>query len=681
MTAAKRIKKFVPVAVLLAVAFVLELILSNFVYFSFVAGKQDVVDYYPAESQIFEISEENRYIGLDFPEFSLNSVSFTVQTAENTPLKSLASVGFYVFDENSGNSAACARTEYIAVGNDANRVTVYLNSLGNANGVTLEFSDFKSDIIVYDAVINPKYEFNFDVLRFSVIFVLAAVVYALKNGVGRQLCDEMTVNQAAVLACTLCTCAAITVWSFSSSGELTANTAYPLEFGAEYYHPYIQQFDAFMKGQLHLDVETSAELLALENPYSPSARNGVDYLYDRAYFDGRYYSYFGIAPIIAVYFPLYFITGDLPADSTVMGIFSLITAIFLPLAVVEWTKLRNKNMRPWLTCVCAVGAYFASMALLIQRGNAVFYYIASAAGTAFVSAFIFFVLKAFNSQKKPARIACMALAGVGFALGFLSRINSVLPAAMIIAAVVIVYFINTVKTKKYAAFLSEMAALALPVAGAIAFSLYYNYIRFGDVFQFGSAYQLTVADASLYEMGIGGIFPAIFHYFLQPFYPASQFPYITLSYFAFSDYGKMFYIDSSFGIFAVPFMLSLFLSPVLFKSTKISQNGKAMLAVSLASLVITAFLNFCFGGVIFRYTSDISLIAAFLSAVVMLEICSLFQEDYPAVAAKTVKKGVTALTAATVGISSLASIMLNGNLVGYSPYIYTAIRDFFVFWN
>lgn len=681
MRAANKIKNFVPVIIMLAAVFIAEVILSNFVYFAFVAGKNDVCDFRPADSSAFSLTEGNNSFDLTFDNFKLNSISFTVKAADANARSELTTVKFYVFDENSTQSAAVARSERVAVGPYEHRTTVYLNSLGTASGMIIDFPELEGEITVSDIVVNQTYKFSFNAIRFAVIFVLLAAIYVLKSGTGKQLCREITYNQAALLSCAVSCTAAIIFWALGSSAETGSRIAYPLQIGAEHYQPYIQQFDAFMKGQLHFDVQPTAELLALENPYAPSERDGIYYLFDRAFFEGKYYSYFGIAPILVVYYPFYLLTNALPMDSTVMGIFSLITALFLPLAVIEWAKLRKADIRPWFAGICALGAYFASTALLIQRGRTPFYYIASAAGMAFISAFAFWILKALGQKKQFARIAFMALAGVSFALGFLSRINSVLPAAVIIAAFVIIYFIKSIKGKKLGAFFAEMAALALPVAGAIGFSLYYNHIRFGDIFQFGTDYQLTIANASLYEIGFGGIFPALFHYFLQPFEFSAQFPFITFSYLPLENYGKAVYIDSSFGIFALPFMLSLLLSPVLFKSKEINKNGKTLLAVSLFSLVLTAFLNFCLGGVIFRYTADISLPAAFLSAIILLEAVLIWQNEHSVKAARLAKKCVLALVGITACVSLSASLMINGNLTAYSPDFYIAARDFFVFWS
>ena len=76
---------------------------------------------------------------------------------------------------------------------------------------------------------------------------------------------------------------------------------------------YEQQFDAFLKHRLSIDIEPAKELLALSNPYDRASRTGIRFLWDRALYDGKYYSYFGITPIITVYYPYYFITGKVPS--------------------------------------------------------------------------------------------------------------------------------------------------------------------------------------------------------------------------------------------------------------------------------------------------------------------------------------------------------------------------------
>lgn len=682
MKKAKQTKGFLPLIILLAAVLLIEVILSNFNYLAYVAGSGETADYVSPEVDNVILYDDSRTVYIDIPSFRLNSVSFDIRLNSLYADDTTVSIAYRVYDENSVLGPAEIRSDIEAIGVAPRRVTAYMRSQGNADKLEINFRNCDEEIIVSDIVINPSYEFGFNSARFCILYVLACTVYVLKsNGNAKKLRNSMNYSHAAYAAAYVCLLSSVAMWVLNISAKDGNYIAYPLENAVETYNPYIQQFDAFMKGQLHFDVNPTAELLALENPYNPDLRDGVYYLYDRAFFDGKYYSYFGIAPIILVYFPIYLITRVLPVDSTVTFIFSIISAIFIPLAVVEWAKLRKNNIRPWLAAVCGVGAFFASSVLIIQRGFTPFYYIASISGMAFVAAFAFWLFKALGTQKRIKKIFYFILAGLGFAFAFLSRVNAIIAPAIMIAVFVLVYSFKKIRNKEISSLISEMAALAIPVAGAAAFSLFYNNARFGNPLQFGADYQLTIADASLYELGTDGIFPSIVHYFLQPFGLLEEFPYIGFDYFRLSDYGRFVYVDSNFGILALPFMLSLLLSIFIFKSKKASKEGKTLLASGIISLFVTAFANFCLGGVIFRYTADISPVAAFLSAVILMEICTSAERSESKKISSAVKGSAVALTALTAVISLASCIQLNGNLIAYSPDIYDSLKNFFVIWS
>ena len=675
------LNKLLLLAIILVICVAAEMLMSNFVWFSYVAGNTDFTDFVPENVKNEIVTKDNDTMQVREVGFPLNSVSMTVQIKNASVADHLAKAVFNVADEGNGGVLSAAFTDKIPVGTEPKRHTVYLNSRGDAYGFDVKFSAFNGDIAVTDIVINPTYEFSFNALRFAALFLGISILLLLtKTETGKTLRREFGYREAAINAAAVCISFSVVMWALCSTSETGAYYSYPLENGINMYSPYIQQFDAFLKGQLHLDVEPSEGLMSIENPYNPASRTGIECLFDRAYFEGKYYSYFGVAPLLTVYLPYYLFTGNLPSDSTVSGVFSVIIALFLPLAVVEWAEYRNK-IRPWLSAVAAVAAYFATSVLLIQRGRAQFYYIACIAGMAFASAYLYFVAKYLNTSKSAAKYILLFLAGASFALGFLSRLNSIVPVGIATVTFVAIYGIKSIKSKKIGKYISEMAVLALPVAASIVFSLWYNNARFGDPLQFGTDYQLTVADTSYYKLSTVGIFPSVIHYFLQPFSFSEFFPYFGITRTVISDYGKYVYIDANFGIMVYPLMLSLFFVPYLLKGKRLSREGKAMLSVSTLSLFLTAFINFCLGGVIFRYTADIALFAAFISAAVMGELCGISEENHGGAIAKTTKKTVLAVCILTVIIGFFSMFIMTGNMVTYSPDFYEAAEEFFVFWN
>ena len=67
---------------------------------------------------------------------------------------------------------------------------------------------------------------------------------------------------------------------------------------------------ALLQGHFYLDDVPSAALQAMDNPYDTAARDsaGVPYLWDHAYYQGKYYVYFGVLPCLVFYVPWLLLT-------------------------------------------------------------------------------------------------------------------------------------------------------------------------------------------------------------------------------------------------------------------------------------------------------------------------------------------------------------------------------------
>jgi hypothetical protein len=87
------------------------------------------------------------------------------------------------------------------------------------------------------------------------------------------------------------------------------------------------------------------------------------------------------------------------------------------------------------------------------------------------------------------------------------------------------------------------------------------------------------------------------------------------------------------------------------------------------------------GGVIFRYTTDISLFAAFVSAVVLIESHFVAVKKFGSDFGSSAGKLTALLTVLTVLVSSAVALSSEKNISDYSPDAYIKLRDFFVFWS
>lgn len=666
----KRLKIAISVALIFLLGLAIEVLLANFNYLSY-GGNAEVIDYV-CDTLPVTVEDESTQILTDKLGFEVSSFAITTDGYGTATL---------LLYENTGGGDAYGKvlSTEITLGCTEK---VYFDTGAAAGSLLFCFDGIDESFTVSELVLNPSYSFNFNFVRFLLIFlVLLFIFFMCQDGRGKRIRAKMSLKAAKALAVAVCVIVCGLFTFLGATGESVPYYEYPLGGSVKYANPYIQQFDAFQKGQLNIDVEPSEELLELENPYDPYQRGDAEFMWDRAFYDGKYYSYFGVTPIFTVYYPFWLFTGKLPNDTTVKAVFALLAAIFLPLAVFEISRFSKEKLPPWMTAVAAIGAMFSSFVLIMQRGNAQFYYIAVLAATAFLSLFAFLSMKALHTQKASSRLLLLAGAGVAFGLGFHSRINTMLPAAAAAVAMLAIYFVRSIKSKRLGEFFKSAAALGIPVAAALALSFAYNYARFGSVFEFGTSYQLTVLETSRYSLNLNGIIPCIFFYFLHPLLLTGEFPLLKTQAFAINGYNRPIYIDQNFGLFTMPFTLLMLVGIYMIFSRKTTPTKRIMLGVGTASVFLTAFVDFCLGGVVFRYVGDIAPSAALISAFVLLELLAAALEDGSTAFQKAVKYGGTLLCLLTAFSAIAVSLNTGVNFFKYSPEIYSALASFFVFWQ
>lgn len=621
--------------------------------------------------------------GLTFTDVpgSLFSISFSISYTDEAvkdsvpaPIVKISATDPRTSWANDGFTTVA--TEQIAVGEGGVFRTVTLYASIESDGVSellIELSNLAGSVEIQDLRLNAPPAWRLSFTRILCIAILLFLPCLLSvSGIRSIRYDPKNFRHSAgVRTAVLFTVALALLFSaffLNASQEI----AYPLEGLVRSYQPYIQQFDAFMKGQLHLDVPVPDALTELENPYDYDSRAEFGALWDRAYYNGKYYSYFGVAPIIVVYLPYYLLTGSLPSDSFVITFFLLLAAIFIPLTVIKWADLHEKKTLPLpLLWIGAVTAFIGSMTLLIARGVTPFYYIATIAGNAFLSLFLFLLLKTAEAERLRTRCVFGLLAGLAYACLLHSRLNIALLAAFLVIPFL---FFRVLKKReevpeklperqrgiraavralpqRIRAFLAPpreivcvLLSLAFPVFCGLTAALALNYARFDSIFEFGTTYQFTVSDISYNRVSVTDLVPAIFHYFFQPFANSTRFPFFALQAFRLYDYGRYVYIDVGFGLFSLPLMKGLLFSPAVFLLKKRTRYEKSLLACLLFGLVTVALLDFSLGGVIFRYTADITILAAIGA------VCLTFAfyraasggEYTGAAPAETVNKGSTA---------------------------------------
>lgn len=401
----------------------------------------------------------------------------------------------------------------------------------------------------------------------------------------------------------------------------TPSSVYPFSESITHFNAYEQQLDAFLKGQLNIDYPVDGRLLNLENPYSRAQREaaGVYYLWDRAMYNGNYYSYFGVAPILTIYFPFYFITGKIASASVVCYILSIVTIVAIAFLTVKAARLFCKNVNFFLLLFAVFAVEFGSL-LFMLLVSADMYYIAMLSGVCNLSLFLLFTLSAAGAKKNSVKCIEYFFAGLFFILTVMSRPNMALLGLITIPLYLHIFTDKQFKAGKKAI---QVISFAVPVIIGAAAQMWYNNARFSSPFDFGSNYQLTVTDVSQYSITGLLFLPAMYHYFLQSPDIKSYFPYFHLSFNPYKGYySGYFYNTRTLGALCFPSAWGFLMSPYLIMLKKIPLWKKSFYVLSIVLPVIIAFLDTCLGGVNIRYLADILFVLVFAGAIILLDFYS-----------------------------------------------------------
>jgi hypothetical protein len=291
--------------------------------------------------------------------------------------------------------------------------------------------------------------------------------------------------------------------------------------GKDYYWMLSQ---AFRQGQTHLLVEPNPELVTLENPYDYHQRKGLAYLWDASLYDGKYYLYWGPVPAVLGVI-VSSITSSPVTDAGLVFVFVIGTALFSLLLLRD--VYIKYQLPPWVFWG-GVLASTVNVPLIWLLTRPKFYEVSISGGQFFLMMGFWTLFRGFSSSLLRKRY--VAFSAIAFGLAGATRIN-LLPSVLFLAVVIFwrIYALHQRKIRQsMPAFMSAFLPFAL-----IACSLFwYNYVRFGSIFEFGHRYQLTGPALSAdYENinSIKYIIPNLYTYVFRPPSLNHEFPFFTIS--------------------------------------------------------------------------------------------------------------------------------------------------------
>ena len=235
---------------------------------------------------------------------------------------------------------------------------------------------------------------------------------------------------------------------------------------------YASLAEGFLHGRLSLMQQPEEDLTDLDNPYDPTEREDIPFVWDASLYNGRYYLYFSPVPVIIFYIPFELIVRSYPGDTLVAFVFSVVAFLFFDAFAARALREAKPRVPLWLwTLVIGAGNVVPYVLVNVRA-----YEVAVTAAMMFTAAWAYAVMRYLEKRSTAAAVWI----GIVLALAIACRPN----LAMLLVATAFV----VARDRK------AVVASAIPLAIVAAALLSYNAVRFRSPFELGTTYQLTTID-------------------------------------------------------------------------------------------------------------------------------------------------------------------------------------------
>ncbi len=596
-------------------------------------------------------------------------------------------VAYLAFSLEEGQQAEIA----VAAVDEANAaylwapVRIVRGDVGRSQYLSLHFSGdvqklkvvirgMQGDSIRQDAVtLNARVPLFFSWKRYLLLTAALWCLYLLRPGSRfYEIRTDMTRRRQWLVAA-----ACIGVQLLFFHGMLRWNTgalAWP-EY-MEHHQQYYRLAEALLEG--HVDIGEEPILLEVDNPYDTAARvsAGLNHgwaKWDHAYYNGHYYVYFGVVPVLLFYLPYYVLTGrHLPHVDCIFLLGGLLMA---GIAWLLWQIIHRWFPRT---------PYVVYLLLSVVMGAA------SGLGYAVYKPDLYLVpilagivcgvwgLGFWISAERPEGHAAWRLGAGSLCLALIAGCR---PQLLLILAVGPVLFGRAIFrerklfTKGNAA---QTLSLCLPFVVVAAGVMYYNALRFGSPFNFGASYNLTTNDMTHRGWVWGRCGLGIFSYLLQPPHISAVFPFL-----------QDFSVETAYqGLTLSEKMVGgvLWLFPVLcfgvyglFKRG-IFKDFRCYIIVWVSQLLTVALVvtDAQMAGLLTRYFGDFVWIGMIGSILVILACYDRLEEERDR---RHLQRLVTAVCCVTLGLVFLRIFAHSEDSIRMAnPALYYEVQSLIAFW-
>ncbi len=386
----------------------------------------------------------------------------------------------------------------------------------------------QDSVVIKNIMVNEPVPFHVSFIRFLIIAGLAVLTIAVAglSHFQRTVEDGKRLFKLCVIETTVVSLALAVIMAMAIAPDGGIKRFFKTPIGDQMTQQLVESFE---NGRLDIDARVSDSLLKLENPYQWDARDGITYEWDHLFYDGKYYSYYGIAPVILLYLPFHKLTGSFMTQNSAILVFTIIGLIFLSMAYYTFIK-RFFSRIPVGCAVCAHIIMVLSCGIWFNLCQPIFYEAAIGSGFAAMTAAVYFLLSSGVFGKEKLSLPRTALSSLFFGIAAMSR-----PTLAVYAiSAYIIYALNIKnadlksdgsKDKKRRVKYALCGALPLAVLGLTQMA--YNYARFGSPLDFGIQYSLTINDFTHSEFHLSFVFIGFYYYLIAPPMLKSTYPFIV----------------------------------------------------------------------------------------------------------------------------------------------------------
>lgn len=595
-------KKYKPYIIGFIITILLEIIVFNFSTWTSLGNTP--IDL--SSRMEMDMNEEGFFVHINDIDEYVDNVHFDIEIPENCPVKydiALTDEGNY-YDYFLPSDVISSKTPSSFYAN--------LHPYGKVKTLTFTFNFAESaaeklPYAFHGITINAKRPFMFNIGRVLLLYMMILFFGCVKD-------KEPGLKAKKISTVVVITVLILFGLMLSSSHKLLNEASKP------HHQQYKELANSLSKGEVALDYIPEEGLIKAPNPYDTIylQANQIDYRADYAYYDGKYYVYFGIVPEILIYFPYHIITGGAFPNHFAVFIFYALFVLGSFLLIYE-IKRKYVPLTTWVSYLLIASSTVLCGTYTYIYFTADLYSVPLMAALAFLSIglYFWFLADRIDSVKKKALYLCIGSL-------CMALVSGCRPQMLLFSFLAVPVFFDTVIKKRdlfskksigrSVSFLTPYVIVAIGV-------MYYNCLRFGSVFDFGATYSLTNNDMNLRGMSISRMILGLGTFLFQPPYVNGVFPYLHTVNLEYSYLGRMVTEHFLGGIITCNVLLWNLGVIGHYKNTLKAKKLRLFFIMSVSFSLVIGLLDANTAGVLQRYTADIAFGIVLSSAVLWLVMC------------------------------------------------------------